>query len=255
MLATPMVPSANLLRITPALVAVAMGGCLSAQVRPACRSDRASEETAVTAAVVAFVDSTNLAPPIRIHGRWMISASTDADLGARTSERALLGAHGISDLSFYPLLSECLASLQESPHDRADLAVTGLPDRMERFATVVDTADPSDQCDASNTYPDDLFDAYLPDRDLSDRSTGPTGPPPPRSADIRTECWGAVTVSPPGFCGDHDDVALVILEISPAVPYAILRVPYKAAVLLWREDGKWVPRSVRAFGSADWSHE
>lgn len=249
-----MVPSKDLVMITPAFVAVAMCGCLSARVSPAPDSDRASEEAAVAAAVVAFVDSTNLAPPIRIHGRWMVSATTDANLADRISERTLLEAYGIGDPSFHPLLTDCLASLQRSGHNQRDLALTEFPDRTKRFVTVVDTADPRDQCDASNTYPDDLFDAYLPDQDQLDQPTDQTESPP-RSSDVRTECWGAVTVSPPGFCGDDDEVALVVLEISPAVPYAILRVPYRAAVLLWEDEGEWVTRSVRAFGSADWTHE
>jgi len=255
MLAVPMATPANLLGMPLALVALALGGCLSMDAGSAATSDRASAEEAVAAAIVAFVDSTSLAPPIRIRGRWMISATTDADVGARTSKGALLGAHGPSDLSLYPLLLECLASLHERSHDRTNLAVTGLPDRMKRFATVVDVSDPADQCDSSNTYPDDLFDMYLPDRDSSASSTDTTASRPLDGADFRTECWGAVTVSPPGFCGDHGDVALVIFEISPAVPYAILRVPYMAAVLLWREDGLWVARSVRTFGNADWTQE
>ena len=126
---------------------------------------------------------------------------------------------------------------------------------MKRFVEVVNIADPADQCDASNTYPEDLFDPYLPDQAPSPSSAAKRAPGPLDDTDARTECRGAVTVSPPGYCGEQGEVALVIFEVSQAVPHAILRAPYKAAVLLWRENGEWVPRSVRAFGSADWTHE
>lgn len=250
-----MATSNILLRMQYLLLALLAAGCLSVDGEPATSVDRSSErQDAVAAAIGAFVKSPDLLPPDRGTGRWMLSQRTDADLGHEVSEEALLGAHSLRDRELRSVLSACLTSLHEDLNEGQSISSHELTKQTRELIEILSVADPTDKCDASNAYRDDLFDPYLPEQDSEQDSTVNRAGPS-KKAESQDECWGSVRLSSPGLCGDRDEYALVILKVSQAVPHAIMRAPYKVAVVLRLEHDEWVPWSVEAFDSADWTHE